>query len=509
VNLFQNPVFVTQKRLVHRAGVMVAILFSALVGLCFLSGLIAYMTGVSDFHFISNQDAGKVFYGWTLGLEILLLPIMGMGRISRVLNDDRKSGIWESNRLTPLKPSELVTGYWFGSPLREFYMGAVLAIVGLVIVLLAGLPITLWLGTQVLVLSTTLLFGLLGVLVGATAQQQGVGAVMIIGLVFAIPFSLSIPRLLINFLLPVNGLGSLFGFGGEPQSPFAGAPMLYGVAIPPIIFTLTLQFIVAVFLWRAVKRKVATPFQPPLLRWEALAFFGVQMIAQHGLIWDLWRANFPARAVTGAGFSGEDQMDILPMVQIASMVLGIALIAIISPLPERVRLEALRTGSGSLRLAFSRSALTPALLFAALGGLILLTQFLHSITSGSSAKIYLVAFGNLLNFFLIYALLLECCRLWFRRRAAGFVALGLFILCILPFILAGVFSNETIGHFSLLSPGALALSEPNSDDLNYLLFIDFAHLGVVVALFIGWVLAWKRLLAQATPVLPPVLTQVA
>jgi hypothetical protein len=43
VSLADNPIFLTQKRLTHRAGVLAAVLIAALIGLSLLSGLIAYL----------------------------------------------------------------------------------------------------------------------------------------------------------------------------------------------------------------------------------------------------------------------------------------------------------------------------------------------------------------------------------------------------------------------------------------------------------------------------------
>jgi hypothetical protein len=73
VSIFENPIFITQKRLAHRAGVLAPILIAALIGLSLLSGLIAYLADPRDFNFSSPQEAGKMFYGWTIGVEILLL----------------------------------------------------------------------------------------------------------------------------------------------------------------------------------------------------------------------------------------------------------------------------------------------------------------------------------------------------------------------------------------------------------------------------------------------------
>jgi hypothetical protein len=105
--------------------------------------------------------------------------------------------------------------------------------------------------------------------------------------------------------------------------------------------------------------------------------------------------------------------------------------------------------------------------------------------------------GNLLSFFLIFSLLLEFCRLRYKRRALGFVALWLFVMCLMPFILAGVFTNAAFGKLSLLSPGVVALANPNDENLNHLFGIVAGHFGIVVLLFIGWQRQWKLLLAKA------------
>src|SRR5208283_1767051 len=183
--------------------------------LSLLSGLIAYLADPRDFGFSSPQDAGRMFYGWTIGVEILVLVIGGFSRISQALANERKAGLWDSNRLTPLQPWQLVTGYWFGSPLREFYMAVVLAGTGLVIVLLGRLSPALWLGTQILIFSTALFFGLLAVLIGL-AVQLSQGGVIIAALALVIPpmFSFITPKyMLTSFLVPVYSIVNFFNTG--------------------------------------------------------------------------------------------------------------------------------------------------------------------------------------------------------------------------------------------------------------------------------------------------------
>jgi hypothetical protein len=503
VKLFENPILLTHKRLAHRAGVLAAVLLAALIGSSFLAGLVVCLTTSTVFRYASPQEAGKVFYGWTIGVEILVLIAGGFSRISRTLADDRKGGLWDSNRLTPLKPAEIVTGYWFGPALREFYMGAVLAGIGLVIVGLAGLPLTLWLGTQVLIFSTALFFGLLALLTGM-AFQRPQGSIVLLLLLFFPMFSFTLSKFtLINFLLPAYAIVSLFrnstaiGRFGEGFGAWGGWPELFVLPVPPILLSLGLQLAVGIFIWRAAVRKTANPFQPLLLRWEAIAIFALLVVVQHSLIWRIWAGGFPTGGLTRHVY-GENSL--LSIIHAGTMLVGVLILAFASPLPERVRVEALRAGSANLRRVFDRSAVSLALALALVVAIASLTQFVFSFQRYGTA--WALATGNVLAFFLMFSLLLEVCRLRFKRRALGFVALWLFILCLLPFILAAVFSNGALVKLSFLAPGVSALADTGTDELKYLVGWTLVHLSVVVLLLIAWRRQWKSLLATI-PALPP------
>jgi hypothetical protein len=499
VKLFENPIFLTHKRLVHRGGVLAAILIAALIGFSLLAGLISYLADPADFHFSSPQEAGKIFYGWTIGVEILVLVVGGFSRIARALADDRKAGLWDSNRLTPLKPSQLVVGYWFGPALREFYMAAVLAGFGLLIVLAGRLPLTLWLGTQTLIASTALFFGLLGILAGM-AFQRSQGILIFLVLLCAYPFSFIAPsRMLTNFLLPIYGIGNLFHDQDSrdvySEREWGVMPEIFGIHAYPILLSLGLQLVVGIFVWRALVRKTAHPFQPLLLRWEAVALFIILIASQHALMWDLWNGQFPRLFEKSPDERIDNEM-LLTAVHGGTIATGILLLALASPLPERVRVESLRLGFNNLGSVFSRSAVSLALVLAAVASAAMLTQFMFSLAG--SFQIFCVTTISLAEIFLVFALLLEFCRLRFKRRALGFVALWLFIICIIPFILAGVFSSEYFARISLLSPGFIALSDESDPEWPLQFRTVLAHFGIVVILFIAWQRQWKRLLAKTS-----------
>src|ERR1019366_994749 len=95
VKLSENPIFLTHKRLVHRSGVLAAVLIAALIGFSlFLGRAESLREEVRFSSFNSQAEAGKTFYGWTMGVEILILIIGGFSRISRGPPDDPKGGVW-------------------------------------------------------------------------------------------------------------------------------------------------------------------------------------------------------------------------------------------------------------------------------------------------------------------------------------------------------------------------------------------------------------------------------
>lgn len=493
MKLSENPIFLTHKRLVHRGGVLAAIVIAGLIGLSLLVGLVDGLHNEMR-RFSSPQELGRDFYAWVIGLEILILVLGGFSRISRALTEDRKAGLWDSNRLTPMKPAQIVAGYWFAPALREFYMAAVLAVFGLIITLTAGLPITLWLGTQTLIASTALFFGLLGILAGMAFQRQQ-GILVFLVLLVSYPFSFIAPsRMIGNFLLPVYGIGNLFSDAStssyRSSQDWGTVPEVFGVAVPPVVLSLGLQFIIGIFIWRALVRKTANPFQPLLLRWEAVVLFSILVLTQHSLLWDLWRGSYP-NVADNAGRS-YDRDALLSVVHGGSLLIGLILLTCVSAQPEHVRVESLRLGFKNLGAIFSRSAVSLALVLAGITGAGLLLQLMCSLQE--SFQILVVVVVNVLEIFLVVALLLEFCRLRHKRRALGFVALWLFVLCVIPFILAGVLRSEGLARVSLLAPGFFALANDSDTDWQQLFWVLLAHFFAVVLLFMGWQRQWKRLL---------------
>jgi hypothetical protein len=332
-------------------------------------------------------------------------------------------------------------------------------------------------------------------------QRPQSGIVLLLPVLLLQMFSFAFPKFIItNFALPSYVIIHLFQDQSRPLNDYDAFrdwstwPEIFVLPVPPVLLSLGLQLVIGIFLWRAVVRKTTNPFQPLLLRWEATAIFALLAMVQHGLIWGIWHGRFPTAFASNDRFSQPDSM--LSIVHGGTILVGVLILTFASPLPERVRVEALRSGAGNLQLVFSRSAVSLALALVAVAAAASLPQFIFS--SGQAWKAWALAVGNLFVFFMMFSLLLEYCRLRFKRRALGFVALWLFVLCLLPFVLAGVFSSEVIAKLSFLAPGTVALNGADGDDMKYLVGWTGIHLVVVSLLFIEWSRQWRLLLTTSS-----------
>lgn len=493
MRLFENPIFITQRRLVHRAGVLPLLLGAVLIGVSMVAALyyhLAWDKWDNQSWHPSASELGHEYYAWLLVLQAFALVVGGFSRISRTLVEERKAGLLDSNRLSPLKSSDLVLGYWLGSALREFYIAVALVPVGLAIVLIAKLPLELWLGTQLLLFSSGLFFGLLAVLAGmAMARAQG-GVGMVAVLLLMVPITIGATRFaLSNFLLPVYAAVHMFHPSGYNSERWASWVGFYGVTVPPLVYTLVMQAVFGCLAWRGAVRKFGNPNHPALLRSEVLVLYGLLVIFQYGLIWE-WR-----HSDTNVWHFGE-----LCAVHGCLLFLGAVLLTPQLLHPEEGRIVARQLGVRAYRWVLWESGPCTAIALAAIACAGLLTQYVNlpwSLPWHRGAR-YLMVAVNAFIVLLTFALLLEICRLLFRRKAIGFFALALFVLYGLPFLLSLTFMSQTPMKFSIATPGVAAMAERNFDDLHYFWVATGVHLVIVAALAGEWASSWRRWLGHAT-----------
>ena len=349
--------------------------------------------------------------------------------------------------------------------------------------LIAGLPLQLWLGTQLLLFSSGLFFGLLAVLAGMAMPraQGGVGMVVVLLLTYPITFAGS-RFSLTNFLMPIYPAVYMFHPGDVVR--WGSWVDFYGVKAPPLAYTLILQVIFGCLMWRGTVRKFDNPNQPAFARPEILGLYGLLVFFQYGLVWE-WRSSYPAYDYSSGLCAVHGCLLFLGAVMLTPQLLH----------PEKARIAAVRHGAGAYRWILWKSGPCTAIAVTAIACAGFLTQYVP----GEPVWRYLIASANTLVVFLTFSLLLEICRLMFRRRAIGFFALALFVLYVLPFLLSLTFDSSIPMRFSVVAPGIAALAGKDFvEDMNYFDAATVVHVGIVIALACIWASYWQRWLARAT-----------
>ena len=66
---------------------------------------------------------GRAFE-WLVVLQGVILIVMGASQVSAAVGGSRASGILDFHRVSPLTPTELTLGFFFGAPVREYILFA-------------------------------------------------------------------------------------------------------------------------------------------------------------------------------------------------------------------------------------------------------------------------------------------------------------------------------------------------------------------------------------------------
>lgn len=110
----ENPILVKHRRSRLRTQpLLTSIVVVVLLNLCF-----AYAGYELDW-FRSGMVAGFI-----VAIQIVLLGVMGAAQVNASVNGARASGILDFHRVTPMTPTELTLGFFFGAPIREYALFA-------------------------------------------------------------------------------------------------------------------------------------------------------------------------------------------------------------------------------------------------------------------------------------------------------------------------------------------------------------------------------------------------
>ncbi|MFO1475989.1 MAG: hypothetical protein U1F98_04975 [Verrucomicrobiota bacterium] len=429
-------------------------------------------------------ESGRAWYAAFLAAECACLVFGTFHRTSRLLAEDRRNGLFEANRLTPLQASQIASGYWFGGVLREACAAGILAAAGLALALPAGLPLSLWLETQLFAVIATFQAALFAVAAGLCAGRQGLAWLWMAVPLFPGIFSQQPAWTLSNTVAPINAMLAAFhnqANGGD----WGDGPQFMGTALPPALFAAAVQCAVSALLWRAVVRKIKHPESSPLAPREACAGFA----ALAGLEWILSRSA----ATQPAGMLPSTRALNFAFLVFA----GLLLIAAARCDPRRLRVRLLQEHVPAPWRLLARSGVPVALLLSAFLAAWLAGEIWISRRTPPDAAACLAVVLNGFGLFAGFAVLLDLAAMQFHGRERRVILAGAAAACLLPPALALMISAPSLAGWSFLAPGARALLQPAAAATALEILAPAAIQAILVfALLLRWLGAWPQFLLQ-------------
>ncbi|QEH33529.1 ABC-2 family transporter protein [Aquisphaera giovannonii] len=224
-----------------------------------------------------NQFVSGGTYGALLVLQAILLCIMGASQVGTAVSSARASGILEFHRVSPLTPTELALGYFFGAPVREYLL--FLVTIPLAILCVAA--------------GTPDLRGFLQVMIVLIASSWVLQSVALVnGLITKRPTG---GRGIIGLIIFLGWIGGgIFPAFGNVANLLDREPRLgfFGISLPWLPVVLLYQAPIILFAFLAARRKLESERLHALSKPQAMAAMGVAGLLAVGGTWGLTDNEF-------------------------------------------------------------------------------------------------------------------------------------------------------------------------------------------------------------------------
>lgn len=296
-------------------------------------------------------------------VQWIILMLAATGRITSGIIHERVTGTIEYTRLTPMSPIDKVIGYLFGLPVRE-YLTFFLTMPFMIFLLIVGeIPLSVVIPVYLVFLSSTVLFHMLGMVLGLVLKEWRLSVVFTIALVIVInwilPFFsyLGFPILQyltvrpvftekITPLLPSDVVPSIEGAPDLITSLTAGVDF-YTLDVSTTAFSLILQGLLTFTLGLMVYRKWENDFGHSLSKLYTMFFYIAVQLFCIGTMWP--NLTFNPDNLMALGFDMDESpveefAFIIPMIYGAfSIALACWLATIVTPSHEEYRSGLLRS----------------------------------------------------------------------------------------------------------------------------------------------------------------------
>ena len=257
-----NPIFIKHLRSrLRRQPLISSIVITLVLCLCIAWG---------GYQLDSFLNGGA--FGTLLALQAIILAIMGASQVGSSVSSARASGILDFHRVSPLTPTELTLGFFFGAPIREYLLFACTLPFSFLCLAMGTPDFRGFLQLMIVLVTTSwVLHGL--ALVNALIMKKQAGRGGVVGLVI--------------FLAIMSG-SFISGFGRvasivdrEPRLSF------FGISLPWLAVVLLYQAPILFFIYLASRRKIDSERLHPFSKPQAVAAMATLGVLLTGGIWDV------------------------------------------------------------------------------------------------------------------------------------------------------------------------------------------------------------------------------
>jgi hypothetical protein len=209
-------------------------------------------------------------FGLLLGLQSVILVVMGATQIGSAVGAARASGILDFHRVSPLTPTELTLGFFFGAPIREYVLFACTLPFSLLCLAFGTPSVHGFVQLMVLLIACAWLFhglALLNALLAkARANPRGV-----VGLVIFAVFVAG------NLVVGMSRSAALVDM--DLRLTF------FGFSLPWLAVVLLDLSVVLYFIYLAARRKMGSERIHPLSKLQSIAALASLAVLLVGTIW--------------------------------------------------------------------------------------------------------------------------------------------------------------------------------------------------------------------------------
>jgi hypothetical protein len=468
-----NPIFVKHLRSrLRRQPFLSALVITVVLCLCITWG---------GFQLDAFKTGGAL--GALYALQAIILCILGSTQVGTSISSARASGILDFHRVSPLSPTELVLGFFFGAPVREYLLLACTLPFSFLCLAMGSLDFRALLQLMIVLVSTSWVLHGLSLLNGLVLRKQA-GSRGVVGLIIFLGFMSS------SFF---SGFGNLLSrLDQDPRLEF------FGISLPWLIVILLYQIPVLFFIFLAARRKMDSERMHPFSKPQAVAAMATLGVLLLGGIWNMDNSDWLATLVI-----------------YLLVILGLVLTVMVTPTQAEYYKGLWRACKlGRTRLSFWDDHAINRPFLAAICALILITATtaMYRLTAGSqvasaTARDSLpLGIANGVLVVAYFGLAHQFFQLRFGRRGANLFALFLFLTWAVPLVLGTILLLSNFASpgpsqvvYALSPIAGLGLATGNGDPAAYMAIEAAAITPSLLYTFVfnGLVTAARRRVARA------------